>query len=93
MAEALSSGLPVLAADTPVTREICGDAALYFRSFSSRELHDRLIDLDRHRGLRASLFEQSRERAGRLYRWSDHVDRLLELFESLMQRRRSGLTA
>lgn len=30
MVEAMQSGLPIVAADTPVNREICGDAALYF---------------------------------------------------------------
>ncbi len=83
MAEALSSSLNVVVADTPITREICGDAALYFRPFSSTQLCDRLLELDRDPELRRQMSERSRERALSLFNWSDHVDRLVALFAKI----------
>lgn len=85
MAEALSVGLPIVAADTALAREICGDAALYFEPFSSRDLCHRLTELDRDPALRSTLAERSRQRALHLYRWSDHVDRLLSIFKSVIR--------
>ncbi len=38
LVEAMASGLPVVAADTAVHREICQDAAVYFPRFSPEEL-------------------------------------------------------
>lgn len=89
MAEALSSGLQIVAADTAVAREICGDAALYFMPFSPTGLCNRLIELDRDPLLRESLAVRSRERALHLFKWSDHVDRLLLAFESLAKNPRT----
>lgn len=86
MAEALSSGLQIVAADTTVTREICGGNALYFRPFSPYALCDRLLELDRSPELREQIAAQSRERAISLFKWSDHVDRLIKGFESLASR-------
>jgi glycosyltransferase involved in cell wall biosynthesis len=88
MAEALSSGLYLIAADTAITREICGDSALYFRPFSATELCDRLIDLDHDPALRGRMAERARERAVSLFKWSDHVDRLVDLFHSLVEQRK-----
>lgn len=89
MAEALSSGLQIVAADTPVTREICGDSALYFPPFSASGLCDRLSELDRDSSLRSSLAARSRERALKLFKWSDHVDRLIEMFRVAVAERRT----
>ncbi len=42
VAEAMAVGLPVLAAEIPAFREVCGDAALYFNPLSAASLHERL---------------------------------------------------
>jgi len=84
MAEAMSSGLPVVAADTPVNREICGDAALYFEPFSVTKLADCIQQLDSDKKLRESLPKIGRQRALEKFGWEDHVDRLIETMENML---------
>ena len=84
MAEAMSSGLLVVAADTPVNREICGDVALYFEPFSVKGLTDCIHQLDRDKNLRERLSKIGRERALEKFGWEDHVDRLIETMEKMM---------
>ena len=83
MAEALAAGLPIVAADRPVNREVCGDAALYFEPYSLSGLVARLRELDADPGLRRRMSQSGRERALALFQWDDHVDRLVALFESM----------
>ncbi|MBT3917555.1 MAG: glycosyltransferase family 4 protein [Rhodospirillaceae bacterium] len=86
MAEAMSSGLPVVVADTPVNREICGDAALYFEPFSVTGLVDCIQQLDGDKNLRDSLPKIGRERALERFGWEDHVDRLIETMEKMLSK-------
>lgn len=39
LVEAMASGLPILASDTPINREICEDVGVYFNPGSYEELH------------------------------------------------------
>jgi glycosyltransferase involved in cell wall biosynthesis len=80
MAEAMSYGLPIVAADTPVNREICGEAALYFRPLDPEDLAEKVILLGRDQALREELGATGRCRAARCFRWEDHVERLLRAF-------------
>ncbi len=86
MAEALAVGIPVVAADTPINREICGDAALYFEPYSITDLCRRLTELDRDPALREKLARAARERPGEAHNWDLHVDRLIETFESVRRK-------
>jgi glycosyltransferase involved in cell wall biosynthesis len=83
MAEALSSGLLIVAADTPINREICGNAALYFAPFRPSALVDCLKRLDAEPALRDRLRTEAKRTSEQFYRWDDHVDRLIETFGSL----------
>ncbi|MBX9634172.1 MAG: glycosyltransferase [Magnetospirillum sp.] len=83
MIEALASGIPVIAADVPVNREVLGDAALYFTPFRPSELAQCLRRLDEDPGLRDRLVEAGRQRATASFNWNDHVERLLNLLEQL----------
>lgn len=83
MAEAMSCGLPLVVADTPVNREICGDAALYFRPFSVSGLAAAVRRLDADPDLRRRLAESGRKRAVQRFGWNDHVDRLIATFEAV----------
>jgi glycosyltransferase involved in cell wall biosynthesis len=81
LVEAMSSGLPVAAADTQVHREICGDSAVFFPSMSPAGLADqvcRLVqDKDLAKGSRAKGQLRSRD-----FSWKKHVQQLLDLAQS-----------
>lgn len=85
MVEAMSCGLPVLAADTAVNREICGDAALYFEPFSAGGLIEGLRRLDQDPGLRHDLGIRGRKRILSLFTWDGHVDRLMQIFDDTLR--------
>lgn len=87
MIEALSSGIPVVAADVPVNREVLGDAALYYAPFRPNALAACLQRLEAEPDLRARLVAEGRRRAVTQFDWNDHVDRLLALFEQVARRR------
>jgi glycosyltransferase involved in cell wall biosynthesis len=84
LVEAMSSGLPVVASDLPVHREICGDAGVYFSRFSPEALAERVLQVHESPGLAASLSQNGLLRA-RDFSWSEHVDRLLALAQELVQ--------
>ena len=84
MAEAMSSGLPVIVSDTAVNREICGETALYFRPFNSRQVVQHILELDRDNTLLQKLKVKGRQRAKNLYSWNDHVDRLVQTFQKVI---------
>ncbi|MGE4280659.1 MAG: glycosyltransferase family 4 protein [Magnetospirillum sp.] len=87
MAEAMSSGIPVLVADTPVNREVCGDAALYFDPLSLSSLLECLHRLDSQPELRAQMVIRGRQRVLNSYTWDQHVDRLLEILATVAARK------
>jgi glycosyltransferase involved in cell wall biosynthesis len=78
LVEAMSSGLPVVASDLPVHREICGSAALYFDRFSAEELAKRVVELSTDEELATKLSRSGVARA-RDFSWETHVTRLVEL--------------
>jgi len=76
--EAMAHGLPVVASDTPVNREVCGDAAVYFSPFSAEDLAQQVRALAQDPALMGKLGAVGRERAATLFRWDGHVQRILE---------------
>ncbi|HXE75804.1 MAG TPA: glycosyltransferase family 1 protein [Candidatus Xenobia bacterium] len=82
LVEAMACGLPVVASDIPVNRELAGEAALYFSPLDADELAAQVSRLMRDAALRASMSRAAREQA-RGYTWSAHVDRLLKILEEI----------
>jgi len=78
LVEAMASGLPVVASDIPVHREICGDAALYFPRFSAADLADRIQHVAGNPRLRDALSARGRLRASD-FSWEKHVQQMVEL--------------
>ena len=89
LVEAMASGVPVIASDLAVHREICGDAAAYFPRFSAEELARKVAQViqssESMRRMKAVGSERSRE-----FSWKTHVDRILELSRKLLDSRRSS---
>jgi glycosyltransferase involved in cell wall biosynthesis len=73
LVEAMATGLPIVAADTPVNRELADDAALYFPAFDAGALVESLRMVERDHGLRTRLGEAGFRRA-REFTWGRHVD-------------------
>jgi len=92
LVEAMASGLPVVAANLPVHREVCGEAALYFQRFSPQELAEQVLRLEASRDLRQALAERGRNRAHD-FSWEKHVDELLRLATRLTRDSSSKLRA
>jgi len=84
LVEAMSSGLPVVASDLPVHREICGDAGVYFPRFSPEALAEQVLQIHESPDLAGDLSRNGLRRA-RDFSWSQHVERLLALAHELIQ--------
>jgi glycosyltransferase involved in cell wall biosynthesis len=85
LVEAMSSGLPVVASDLAVHREICGSAALYFPPFSAEDLANAVVRVHEDQELAAELSRAGRSRA-REFSWEKHVASLLALATGLTHR-------
>jgi glycosyltransferase involved in cell wall biosynthesis len=72
MVEAMGSGLPVIAADTPVNREICGQAAEYYPPLDTAALANRIARLAADEASRRRLADAARSRAA-AFSWDRHV--------------------
>jgi glycosyltransferase involved in cell wall biosynthesis len=83
LVEAMSSGLPVVASDLPVHREICRDAATYFPCFSPDALAERVLQVHQSQELAETLSRNGVNRA-QDFRWDMHVERLLALAQELV---------
>jgi glycosyltransferase involved in cell wall biosynthesis len=82
--ESMSSGLPVVASDLPVHREICGDAGIYFPRFSPEALAERIMQIQESPDLAEKMSRNGLRRA-RDFSWSEHVKRLVGLAQELVQ--------
>ena len=67
MLEAMSTGTPIVAADRPYAREICGDAAIYFDPASAGDLASTVTRLLSDREMQLNLRSRGKER---LEQWS-----------------------
>jgi len=78
LVEAMASGLPIVASDLAVHREICGSAALYFPRFSPNELAQRVLEVVSSAAVSTQLAETGKQRA-KCFSWSKHVHEIVAL--------------
>jgi len=86
--EAMASGLPVIASDVPICREICGKAAIYINPLNARDLAEKILMMRGNPQRRKELGEAGRKRAEELFDWNDHVQRLLKLIDTVGDEKR-----
>ena len=79
MVEAMAHGLPIVASDAPVNREICSEAAVYFSPSDSEDLARQTRLLAADAPLRQQLSARGQERARIKFRWDAHVRRILDV--------------
>jgi glycosyltransferase involved in cell wall biosynthesis len=82
LVEAMASGMPIVAADLPVHREICRGAALYAPVFSPAILAKRVVEVAKSPTLGRQLAESGRRRA-QDFSWERHVERIIAIAEKL----------
>ncbi len=83
LVEAMASEALIVASDTPVHREVCGDSAAYFSATSIGDIVKTLRALDAEPARRAAMLKRANEIGNRDYSWESHVDRLLNYFEAV----------
>ena len=88
LVEAMASGVPVIASDIAVHREICGDAGAFFQRFSAEGLAETVTQVATLRENAKRMVAAGIERA-RSFSWKTHVERIIELCRTLTDSRDS----
>ena len=85
LVEAMACGVPIVASDLNVHREICRDAAVYFGRFSERELAQGVLELVNSPGLCQQLKGRGWRRS-ESFSWEQHTAEILGLAQGLITR-------
>ncbi|HSZ03232.1 MAG TPA: glycosyltransferase [Terriglobales bacterium] len=78
LVEAMASGLPIVASDLQVHREVCGPAALYFPCFSPTDLAKQAMAIANNQELGREMSNSGQSRSLD-FSWARHVQELLAI--------------
>jgi glycosyltransferase involved in cell wall biosynthesis len=81
----MSSGVPVVAADSPGLAETVGDAAVLVPATDPSAWADALARATGDAALRTTLIERGRRHSAR-YRWDDAADAYLAVYRQVVDR-------
>jgi glycosyltransferase involved in cell wall biosynthesis len=87
--EALACSTPAVSADTPVSREVYGDAVLRADPNNPAEFSQQMQRLARDEGLRDQLLLTGRRQL-QLYRWDNVCRKLLDIYRQVASGKASG---
>lgn len=91
LVEAMSSALPIVAADVPINRELCENAALYFKPFDPQDLAAQIKTLIHEPMLRKQFGEAALERST-VFNWGRHADTLISCLSAGLEPVQAGST-
>ena len=80
--EAMASGVPVVASDIPVHREICAGAGAFFARFSPEDLASAVAQVVSAPQVAERMREAGLQRS-RQFSWKTHVEKILQVCERL----------
>jgi glycosyltransferase involved in cell wall biosynthesis len=87
----MACGLPVVAFDTPVNREVLGDTGIYAAHGDARDLADKIAGLIEDSSARARLSDQVRDKALREHSWTARGKMLTDVYRDLLQKHPTSL--
>jgi glycosyltransferase involved in cell wall biosynthesis len=80
----MAAGLPVIASDLAVHREVCADAGLFFPAFSPSQLADTICRVAESPALMTQMLQRGLKRSKDIS-WKDHVARMISVAGTLLQ--------
>jgi glycosyltransferase involved in cell wall biosynthesis len=90
--QAMACGVPVIASDLPVMREVLGDAAYYVDPYSIGDITRSLMTVTSDDSIRRGLSEAGPRRAAN-FTWEATARQTLEVYRSVVKASRSPATA
>ena len=77
--EAMACGCPVLAADIPVLREVCADAADYFNPYDVRSIHEGILAYLKDSDTKKPLLQAKGKNNVQRYSWQKSAQKIILL--------------
>jgi glycosyltransferase involved in cell wall biosynthesis len=85
LVQAFASGVPTIAANSPASREIAGNASLLVDPLSVEEISSKMVGLLKDSKQKATLIARGNEQQ-RQFRWEDAASRLLSIYDEMIEK-------
>ena len=85
LVEAMAAGAPVLTANLGFSREICGQAACYFRKNSKNDLANKILNLVTNPRKRKALRVSAKKRV-KLFSWNKETKMTINLLKKIAEK-------